>query len=155
MKNNNQAIPAIISNTRRWSAQTQLCALVVDDNEPILDMFATALSMIGFKVIKAVDGMKAYEYFLNNPVDLVVTDVQMPVMDGLALTQRINCHSPQTPVVIVTGHGCINKDEKHTELSVFAVLHKPFRLNALQNIALKAVDQSPQRHSEIHYQAVN
>jgi DNA-binding NtrC family response regulator len=155
MKNNSQAIPAATSNTRDWQTHTEMCALVVDDNESIADMFAAALRMIGFSVLKAGNGMQAYECFLSHPVDLVITDVQMPLMDGLTLTQRINCHSPQTPVVIVTGHGFAKKDQNPAELSIFAVLHKPFRLSALQHIALQAVEQSHRRQNEVHCQPTN
>jgi DNA-binding NtrC family response regulator len=148
MKNKSQAISAAASNARRWSAQTQMCVLVVDDNESIRDMLGSALSLVGFKVVKAVNGMQAYEIFLSTPVDLVITDVQMPVMDGLALTHRINRDSPQTPVVIVTGHGWLNDESAGTPISVFAVLNKPFRLNKLQRIALKAVDRQPARQKD-------
>jgi len=102
-------------------------------------MIGCALSLIGFNVVQAANGMQAYERLLKNSVDLVITDLQMPIMDGLALTQRVNCHSPRTPVVIVTGHGWLDEDEANSGLSVFAVVRKPFRLDKLQNVALQAV----------------
>jgi DNA-binding NtrC family response regulator len=139
MCNKNQAFPDPASNVERWSAHSQMAVLVVDDDESIRNMVGCALAIIGFKVVKAANGMQAFECLLENPVDLVITDLQMPVMDGLALTHRVNRHCPQTPVVIVTGRGWLDENETHNELSVFAVLQKPFRLDKLQNVALQAV----------------
>jgi DNA-binding NtrC family response regulator len=155
MSNNNQGVSSALSNARRGSAQAQRCVLVVDDNSSILDMLGSALSLIGFQVVKAADGKQAYESFLNHSVDLVITDVQMPVMDGLALTERINRHSPHIPVVIVTGHGWLPDEDCDTQLSVFAVLNKPFRLDKLQHIALKAVDQRLERVGESFYESTH
>lgn len=148
MNDNNQAIPAAVSNIGRWSGEAEMCALVVDDDESIREMVGSALSLVGFKVKKAANGMQAYESLLKNPVDLVITDLQMPVMDGLDLTQRINHHSPRTPVVIITGGGLLNGKENGGELSVFAVLRKPFRLDKIQHIALQAVNGRQDRYDK-------
>lgn len=77
--------------------------LVVDDEPGSLYILDTFLQGIGFKVTLATDGAEALQSFTNGRFDMVVTDFQMPVMDGLTLIARIRALLPAIPVILISG----------------------------------------------------
>jgi two-component system sensor histidine kinase and response regulator WspE len=81
--------------------------LVVDDSPLTRELVASLLESVGYDTLMAADGMEALEVLGGNPVDLVVSDLEMPRVDGLELTRRLKAH-PQhqgLPVVILTTRG--------------------------------------------------
>ena len=78
--------------------------LVAEDDVQILRVLAMWLSRNGHEVIEAHDGLEASEALAERPVDLIVSDVNMPNMDGLALTAKVRADTrvKDTPVVLVT-----------------------------------------------------
>lgn len=102
-------------------------ALVVDDDDALRSIVAEMLSALGYEVSSAENGAKALRIFLGNKFDIVISDYEMPGMDGVALARRIKRSCPGTPVVLMTGAA------KETILSrkgaaVDGVLLKPFTL---------------------------
>ncbi|HEY0794564.1 MAG TPA: response regulator transcription factor [Acidisarcina sp.] len=75
--------------------------LVVDDEPQITRVLRTALESSGYEVLVATGGADALEKFLYSQPDLVVTDLSMPEMDGIALTRAVRQHS-QTPVIVLS-----------------------------------------------------
>jgi len=69
----------------------------------IQDVVSRILDFMGFEVALAGNGVEALSLFLKNPFDLVLTDLEMPIMDGWSLTHCIKERSPNTPVVLMTG----------------------------------------------------
>ena len=102
-------------------------------------MIAGALKRIGFQTRHAENGRKAYDLFLKHRCDLVVTDYQMPVMDGFALINKIKIISPSTPVILVSGITLDDLSEIGGISTVEEVLLKPFSLIQLHRAALRAV----------------
>jgi len=114
-------------------------ALVVDDNPGVCDTLACALEIIGFQVMKAENGHEAFELFQKNRCDLVITDFQMPIMNGFTLINRIKDYSPETPIILISGESLEDLSEIGGSESVQEILRKPFPLNRLREAALKAV----------------
>jgi len=81
--------------------------LVVDDSEITREMLASALARIGMRVSEAADGREALEMLLQHRPDLIVTDLEMPVMDGFELLQRVRASAGlrDIPVVVVSSRG--------------------------------------------------
>ncbi|HSP79419.1 MAG TPA: response regulator [Myxococcaceae bacterium] len=81
--------------------------LVVDDSPLTRELIASLLEAVGYDTLVATDGMEALELLEGNPVDLVVSDLEMPRVDGLELTRRIKGHPTHKvlPVVILTTRG--------------------------------------------------
>ena len=116
-------------------------ALVADDETAVRKLIVRALQIIGFDVLEAENGKQALELSRQNQVDLVVTDCQMPVMDGFTLIKKLKSELPQTPVILVSGQnlGGPEMSEIGGRHAVQDVLHKPFPLLALHRAALRAV----------------
>jgi DNA-binding response OmpR family regulator len=91
-------------------AVSQPKILVVDDDRGLVDTLAMALEDAGFLVERAHDGKAGWERFLAVSADLVVLDVLMPELDGLALCKRIRAKSP-TPIILLT-----SRDQKLDKL---------------------------------------
>jgi len=86
-------------------------ALVVDDRELSRELLCTRLARAGFDVTAVVSGEDAWATFQSRPVDLVVTDLRMPGLDGIGLVRRLrSAHSsdPRVPVLIVTANGTLS-----------------------------------------------
>ena len=103
--------------------------LVVDDQEEIRRIISRLISLLGYEVATAGNGREGLDLFCLIPFNLVITDLDMPEVDGLALANSIKERSPHTPVVMITGNGL----DAAQEASVDVVIHKPFNLADLEN----------------------
>jgi len=79
--------------------------LVVDDCLVDKELAGGFVKLAGCEVVFASDGKEALEIVASNKPEVVLTDLQMPTMDGLELVKRIRENHPQTPVILMTGHG--------------------------------------------------
>ncbi|HKL26762.1 MAG TPA: response regulator [Desulfuromonadales bacterium] len=113
--------------------------LVVDDEEAILDLCARALK--NYRFLQARDGRDALELIEKQRVDLVLTDVMMPVMNGLELLEKIKENDPDQLVIIMTGFG--EKDVILRALKAKAddFIHKPLNLAQLKATVAKALER--------------
>ncbi len=110
--------------------------LIVDDQPSLRQMLRFVLSSRSMNVIEAENGLDALEKLMNEPIDLVVVDWQMPKMDGLELVRRLRKMDiyKDTPIVIIS---CLDDIEARREactLGVLTWLRKPFRMSEIQTI---------------------
>ncbi|MBA3912451.1 MAG: response regulator [Acidobacteriales bacterium] len=77
--------------------------LCVDDNEQTLSIRKIMLETRGYRVIACSSGEEAWKRFVAGGVDLVLSDLLMPGMDGIALIDRVKSVSPQTPAILISG----------------------------------------------------
>jgi PAS domain S-box-containing protein len=110
--------------------------LAVEDEPEVLDVIRAMLSATGHTVVSAASGREALELFDREPVDVVVTDLGMPGMTGLALAEEIRRRRP-VPVVLLTGWAD-ELDEAHSR-HVDVLLAKPFTRERLLSGLAKAV----------------
>ena len=106
--------------------------LVADDDKTIRDMVSGFLECMRFEVALVENGIEALAAFLESSFDMVLTDLQMPAMDGLSLAIHIKERSPDTPVILLTGsdrEAILRKVERGP---VDSVIFKPFRMKDLQ-----------------------
>jgi CheY-like chemotaxis protein len=101
--------------------------LLVDDESSIVDLFGMILRNAGYFVRTALDGAAGLSLFESASWDLVITDRQMPRMDGVRLAQEIKGIAPKTPLILITG---VSLGELRPGL-FDAVLRKPFSKAAL------------------------
>jgi two-component system, OmpR family, response regulator MprA len=105
--------------------------LVVDDDPDVRDSLARALGCAGYAVTTAVHGAEALDTVARSPVDLIVLDVLMPVVDGFDACRRLRARGDATPVLVLTARDAV--DDRVTGLEVGAddYLVKPFALREL------------------------
>jgi DNA-binding response OmpR family regulator len=109
--------------------------LVVDDEESIRDLLAIKLKPHYGEVLSAENGSKALDILKDKRVDLVITDLNMPVMDGLTLLKNISEKYPTVISIVLTGFGDKDKAVDALKFHAFDFLEKPFNdRNLLQTI---------------------
>ncbi len=99
--------------------------LVVDDSEVIREMLASFLGTIGHQVDDAPDGQAALDQFVLRHHELVITDLQMPRIEGLSLLKQIKAIDPDTQVIILTGHATLETAIEALRLGAYDYLFKP------------------------------
>ncbi|MGE5131214.1 MAG: sigma 54-interacting transcriptional regulator [Sphingomonadaceae bacterium] len=100
--------------------------LLVDDDKDLLQLIAMRLSAAGYSVATADSGESAMASLTVSRPQIVITDLRMQGMDGLALFDAIHRYAPSLPVVILTAHGTIPEAVAATRRGVFSFLTKPF-----------------------------
>jgi len=100
--------------------------LLVDDDKDLLHLISMRLGASGYTVSTAESGESALAAMAVAPPELVITDLRMEGMDGLALFDAIHREAPALPVVILTAHGTIPEAVAATRRGVFGFLTKPF-----------------------------
>ena len=118
--------------------------LVAEDNKTIQNVVSRILDFMGFEVALARNGVEALSLFLENSFDLVLTDLEMPIMDGWSLTHCIKERSPNTPVVLMTGADRETVLKKVKSALIDSVIFKPFLLNDFQSTVQRCWNQDMQ-----------
>ncbi len=113
---------------QNWEDKTILVVEDVDTNKIFFD---AALRRTKAKIIWAKDGQEAIDMFRDNKIDLVLMDLQLPVMDGYTATREIKKINPDIPVIAQTAHVMSGEREKCMEVGCNDYLAKPIRLQIL------------------------
>ncbi len=104
--------------------------LVVDDEADILDTIIETLEVEfgeSMSIQKAMNGLEALSKIENeDPYDLLVTDLNMPEMNGVELTEKVLFKNKSFPIIVFTGHGDFEEQQKLTDLGVRAMIKKPY-----------------------------
>ena len=115
--------------------------LIVDDSKDIRDILSKVISLMGFEAAVASNGNEALNLFLTNSFDLVLTDLEMPDIDGWTLALHIKDKSPNTPVVLITGSEKEAVMERLKGSSIDSILFKPFMLEDIQKTVQIMLDE--------------
>lgn len=110
--------------------------LVIDDEKPTLSMFRLFLSAYGYTVFVAEDGKSGIRIFERERPEIVFTDLKMPGMDGLEVLKKIREEKTGAEVIIITGHGTIDKAIEALDFDASDFINKPVEKAAL-DAALK------------------
>jgi two-component system response regulator CpxR len=122
--------------------------LCVDDNEQALSIRKVMLETRGYRVLAFNNGDQALEAFRRGGVDLVLTDLIMPGMEGSRLIEVIKSLSPQTPAVLISGRTKIYERETLADVFLPKGMYEPAEL--LERIRLLLVrKRGPKRHGEL------
>ena len=115
--------------------------LLVDDEVGVRQSWDRFLSDAGFDVTTAEDGERAIGRLKSEPVDVVVSDLKMPRMDGMELLRWLQHEQPDTPFILLTGYGSEEVERRVEELGGFSYLHKPVNPEALSAVITAALIQ--------------
>lgn len=113
--------------------------LVVDDDERIRTLLVDTLSALGYNSLGAQNGEEALIFLKTEKLDLVITDVRMPRVNGLALLRNIKSQYPLIPVLIITGYNFGHTKDKAMESGADGFLAKPFRIAKIEELMQKAL----------------
>jgi len=119
--------------------------LVVDDDDLLLDAVSQMLFRLGYHVIAANSGDQGLELFLKSECDIVLTDFEMPGLDGISLALHIKEKSPDTVVILMTGHDRESLMGLIRDSAVDLALFKPFDLLTLGKILRETEPQREQK----------
>jgi two-component system response regulator GlrR len=117
--------------------------LLVDDDAGLLRLLSLRVGSAGYQVRSAADGHQALAQLDGFRPDVVVTDLRMHGMDGMALFEAIHARHPTLPVIILTAHGTIPDAVQAAQRGVFGYLTKPFDSQDLLTRIGQAVGLSP------------
>ena len=110
--------------------------LLVDDEEGIRKVLGIALADSGYQVLTAENGERALHIFKDYSPSIVLSDIKMPGMDGVELLRRIKAESPDTEVIMISGHGDMDLAIQSLKYAAADFIIKPIQEDALQ-VALK------------------
>lgn len=106
--------------------------LLAEDETSIRHFITAALEKAGHQVTPCQDGVTAYEALRSDPdFDLLLTDIIMPGMDGIELSQRATSFVPALKVMFITGFAAMALDNKNVDTAKTPIVSKPFHLNQL------------------------
>jgi len=112
--------------------------LVIDDEKATLAMFRLLLGALGHQVLTAENGPEGLELFARERPGIVLTDIKMPGMDGIAVLKRIKEIAPQTEVIVITGHGDMDLAIKALNLDATDFINKPIQRPLLEQALTRA-----------------
>ncbi len=112
--------------------------LLTDDEEGIRKVLSISLADSGYEVLTAENGERAFEIFQEHRPPIVLSDIKMPVMDGIELLKKIKEVSPDTEVIMISGHGDIDVAIQSLKYEAADFIVKPVNPESLE-VALKRV----------------
>ncbi len=112
--------------------------LIVDDNPDQCEILAELVSEIGHNAYTATDGEMALQVFDERSIELVITDIKMPKMDGMALLEKIRERDSSVRIIVVTGFPSSETILRTIENDGYTYLVKPVKLKSMAALIEKA-----------------
>jgi two-component system, NtrC family, response regulator AtoC len=147
------AVGASANRRRRFGRRAMayndaMIVLVVDDDASVRSVVSKLLTRSGYEVVEARDGLEAIQILGARPMDLVITDLNMPGADGLQVLRHTREKHPKIPVLILTGENSIRDCVEAMRAGAFNFLTKPFHAADLGEIVRQALrSRGPQAGS--------
>lgn len=123
--------------------------LIVEDDQELLDALADTLKLAGYHIKTAVNGEQALSVLEQYEIHLVVSDIQMPVMDGHRLLKAVRSQFHDTPVMLMTAYGTIQQAVDAMRDGAVDYLVKPFEAEVLVNMVSQYIGQPEQTSDEL------
>ncbi|HEY3236979.1 MAG TPA: sigma-54 dependent transcriptional regulator, partial [Polyangiaceae bacterium] len=127
------------SNPTHAMLPEQKQILVVDDEPNLRRVLSAQLARDGYEVQTAEDGQEALGILRDHHIDLVITDLRMPKLDGMELLRRALELDSELPVVMITAHGTVDNAVEALKTGAFDYITKPFDQNEVRMVVKKAL----------------
>ncbi len=114
--------------------------LIVDDEEDMLETCRMVLEPLEFEVLTATSPLKALKYLKSKSIDVLVTDLRMPEMDGLKLIEQAKALSPETEILVFTAYASIETAVEAIKLGAFNYIQKPFSKEQFIELIKRALE---------------
>jgi CheY-like chemotaxis protein len=127
------AVAPAVENT---SARAKPLIMVADDNADNRDMMRVMLGMKGYDVVLAENGKEAFEFALSQSPNLILLDLQLPLLDGLSVARKLHKHGEfiKVPIVVVSGHDPLKYRQAALDAGCTDFLLKPISFELLDQI---------------------
>jgi len=113
--------------------------LIVDDEPNLRKILSAQLTRDGYDVMIAEDGEQGLSMLKENHIDMVITDLKMPKVDGMTLLKEALREDPELPIVMITAHGTVDTAVEALKSGAFDYLTKPFDKDEVRQIVAKAL----------------
>jgi len=127
--------------------------LIVDDEEVICSILARRLTREGYACVTANNGREALQYFYKHPFSLIISDIKMPEMDGLALLKRVKATNPKMMVIMVTAFPEIDLAVEAMHLGAYDFIIKPADLDLVILSVKKALEKKRLEEEIVAYRS--
>ena len=115
--------------------------LIVDDEEVILNLSKRGLTRVGYDVKTAANGASALKILEQVPIDIVISDLKMDVMDGLELLKHIKRDYPHIEVIMMTGYASVENAIESMKLGAYDFLLKPLKIEQMRLVVSKCAEK--------------
>ncbi len=114
--------------------------LIAEDEKVMRFMIIDFLENFDIEVMQAENGLDAYVLWKKEKPDLLLTDINMPKMNGIDLLKKVKEHNPDFPVIVMTGVSIDTAKNLAKEYKADAILEKPFKMKDLMSIIHKLIE---------------
>ena len=118
--------------------------LLVDDEENARIGLSRLLSNEGFLVDSVSNGFEALSYLRQQEVNLIISDINMPEMNGISFLKELNKSFPQSNVIMITAYGGVESYIEAMNLGAFEYINKPVKIDELKSILKKIFKETSQ-----------
>jgi CheY-like chemotaxis protein len=117
----------------------QINVLVVDDDRDVLNTLSEILTELRLNAITAENGLEALAALKKSSIDLIITDLMMPKMNGFELIQRTRELNIHIPITIISGHGDVRNVVSALSQGAYNFITKPFTIREIENIVKRGL----------------
>ena len=114
--------------------------LIAEDDMAVREFVSRALGNSGHDVTAATDGVQALEALAQDTYDLLLSDIVMPEMDGIALALKVSKDWPDLPILLMTGYAAERQRAHNLDVLIHDVIPKPFTLQQICDAAEKVLE---------------
>ncbi len=123
--------------------------LIADDEANLRRVLGAQLSRDGYDVLLAEDGEEALAMIAEHHIDVVISDLKMPKLDGISLLKRLVAEKPDLPVILITAHGTVDTAVEALKLGAFDYVTKPFDRTEFRTVVDKAARTRELRQRDV------
>jgi DNA-binding NtrC family response regulator len=113
--------------------------LIIDDEEEIRSSLSAIVDQLGFTPLTAGNGLDALELLQSERVDLIITDLMMPQMDGMKFIVKSRSMNPKIPIAVISAYGDVKNATFALTRGAFNFITKPFSIREVENIINKGL----------------
>ena len=129
--------------------------LIVDDDQAVREVLSDVVKNMGKHSITASDGREGLKRFQEHPVDLVITDLKMPEMDGTVLLKEIKRVDKDAVVIVLTGYPSIDTAVETIKEGAYDYLTKPLRVAEIEVVIERALERKTLAKSLAFFKGAN
>ncbi len=123
--------------------------LVIDDERSLVELLTLVFKKEGYGVKQAMSGQKALDILAKEAVDLVITDIRMPGLDGMEVLRRVRSGRPEVPVVMMTAYGTVQQAVEALKAGALDYVVKPFDVDELRIIVARGLAQKSLKEENV------